>query len=265
MTHKLTLICLLLLAGCLEQPAPKPIEPEPPKPVEPIPTPTPDPINDAPLTVAMPASLLATLNELLGDRGSITFTPAAPVKIVRSDVSLTLPVGMSCEFTLTADRGLLTFKEPRPQVEAKAIGLKLTPHLTKVELLPDNTGIATVQGTLYTKRQRFDLRPLGEPETVQDNTSAITVRPVVTFYTAPWCKHCEHAKTDLHAAQAAGLLPFDLKEETMTFPEWLFDDPKNGLPLLYWSAEGKWWKYVGWSGLDNFLKSWNRSQGKPKK
>lgn len=286
---------LFCACGCLDQ---RPVKPhQQPEPIV-IQDVVPIDVEPPPLTVAMPESLVRTLHEVLGNSGLITFNPTNAVKIVRPDVSVTFPKGMSFTFSLSDNNGTIKFSNPRPIIEAKAAGLRLLPYLTEVRLMADNTGVAIVKGSLYTKSVAFDLRTVGEPAIVEDHSrnepeeilepepilqeeetkpeipkpvetpqqevpevvSLPDSRPVVYLYHAKWCHNCPKAIAELSAKD----LPF-----RVVLKDWDAGDPPDFvhfLPSCHWSGfDGKGRLQEGWPGMAAFLKVWKETSQKPGK
>jgi hypothetical protein len=245
--------CLCGLCGCVQpnpeiQPAPRP----------PVIIDDSESEKDQPLTLTVSAadSLLATLHETLGDSGSLTINPAAPIIIHRPQATLTIKPGTQLKYNLTAAGGTISFGEPKPSVSASVWGIKMTPQLSRVELRPDNTGTAHVEsGPLKLSRQ-FSLGWLessGTPATTEAEL------PVVRIYSADWCAPCQQAEREFAAATDLPFRVVIINEDTAAFPSWV-----TALPTLHWQSNAGWRQATGWSDLPTFLARW-RANTTPKK
>ena len=263
---------ILALSGCVKpaEPIPKPVPPKP----TPVIKPTPDPISELPtLTVRAPRAILETLQELLGPAGNTVFNPSQPVVIVRPEATITLPPGSPMSYTTSDEKATFTFHAPYPQIKAEKAGFTFEPHLVRVDILPDDTGVATVQGSLYTKRQAFDLRPVGPAETIEDRSPAPDNEksdpplpivmppeelelPIVTVFSAAWCAACKPVIADLKTRSEFQVV---VKNDDNQRPEWV-----TTLPTIYWESKpGKWSKftpYKPWPGSAAFVEMWKKSK-----
>ena len=243
------LLAIMILAatgGCME-PAEKQTEPGP-APITDTDTETPaEPLS---MKVEADASLIATLHEMLGDGGRLVIDPDRAIVVKRPAATLTIKPGTEVRYELAASRGTITFSKPRPKIEAKVWGLRISPELAKVELSPDNTGTAHVDTGPVTIKRRFSLAW----EDAAGIDPATDNRPVVRMYSADACLHCDLAKTAL----AGAALPFRVEEYKTTggeVPAWV-----EAFPTFHWDAGDEWRQSVGWPGLDAFVDVWKRSR-----
>lgn len=109
-------------------------------------------------TFAASPSLIATLAEILGPNGSLTWNPLSPVTIRRPQAHVTIKPGTVVTYAITDSTATLTFSPPRPIVEARVLGLRVTPELTRLDLHADNSGTAhTSSSGISLPAKRFTL------------------------------------------------------------------------------------------------------------
>lgn len=119
----------------------------------------PDDVGSVAQSFAASQSLVSTLHELLGSEGSLTWSPSRPVTIRRPEATVTIKPGTVVTYSIDDSRAVLTFSPPRPSVEARVLGLRVTPELTRLELTPDNAGLAHTQSSgVNLPIKRFQIR-----------------------------------------------------------------------------------------------------------
>lgn len=254
-------LLLLIAAGCAARcPANSDVDP-----VEP---PEPTPIVDDGLTspastgeslrLSAPASIVAMIHELLGDKGTLSLN-AETRKIVRDDVTVTIPSETSATYLLGGEGGTITFAKPWPTVTAKLFaGIKVSPSLVKIVLNADDTVTAHVKSIIGTHKRTF---PIGwESET--EGTAAANELPVVFAYSAAGCPPCAKAKKDFE--DEAKSLPFVV--------EWRTDPPTwmpESRPAFWWHVKDEkptqadvanTRRRNGYSTLKDFIDVWKASR-----
>jgi len=232
------------------------------KPTEPKQEPGPAPITDTqvedkpePLSMSVKAdaSLLATLHEMIGDGGRLVIDPEQSIVVRRPAATLTIKPGTEVQYKLTDSGGTITFTDPRPKIEAKVWGLRVSPELARLDLSPDNTGTAHVDTGPITIKRRFALS--WEDAAGAGPEPSADTRPVLRMYSTDPCLYCDLADT---AFEQAGTLPFVVEKIATTggeVPQWV-----EAYPTFHWQGADGWRQLVGWPGLDKFLAVWKRSQ-----
>lgn len=257
-------ILFVLSVGCsLEPKATRkpPLTPTRPVIVSPqkeVPVPTPAPLESPNLTMTGSSSVVAALHQWMGDGNTVTLRD--PMSIKRPEVSLTLPAGTSLSYRLSEGGGSFTFNDPKPKVEARAFGFRVTPTLTRIDLKADDTGEATATLGPITRKQAFELKwssPIVKAEIGEDT------RPELWAYSTTGCTPCIRAKKELSEAKD---LPFKVVWDppNKLVPAWV-----ESYPAFHWNAvgsepedkAGKEWRLKGWSGLSHLLKEFKRTRG----
>lgn len=219
-----------------------------------------------PLRVSAPASIVATVHELLGDAGTLTLNGAAR-QIVRDDLTVTLPPATLAEFALASDGGTIAFAKPLPTVTAKLFaGIKVSPSLTKIVLNADDTATAHVRSLLGTHKRTFPLTWETDSESEGEDAdgsgqAAVVDKPEVWAYATSGCAPCTAAKRELAEAKD---LPFVVR--------WRDDRPAcvtGGFPSFWWHrSESKPREEDsqntrvknGWPGVKGLLEIWKANR-----
>jgi thiol-disulfide isomerase/thioredoxin len=258
-TFWLTLLFVFVgVSGCISPAEPPDDTTEknpPPPPVIVSPDDSPE-VRDITLAVSAEDSLVATLYELLGDAGSLTIDPSAPIVVRRPEATLTIAPGTRLDYELGPSGGSITFADPRPTVSVKKWGLKLSPRLARLDLSTDNTGTAHVQSGPLKFARRFSLG-WAETDSAGNPPAIATAQPVVRMFTATWCGPCRSAHAAIDAA--ASTLPFRVEyvPEPHPFPA--------RLPYFEWvDQSGNRWGIEGWPGLDSLVRRWRVTQPDPR-
>lgn len=230
-----------------------------------------DAVELPPVSVSAPQNVVDAVYQVLGDKGSLP--PKDDLTVEATGTKVTIHPGSTLDYEFSGGSYLFSFNEPRPTVEASALGFKIHPPLLALRLFPDNTGLATVQTAFGKVNRKFAVAwevPPGSP--------AIKIEPedgVLRFHTMEGCGPCEIGKKALAEAKKAGKLPFEYEvtEDAVSFvdgrpvltckvdgviytPVYAADDPKTG------AKKGDW--RPGWYGVDDAI-SWWKQVPKPKK
>lgn len=110
-------------------------------------------VGAAPNVMAAAPGLLATLNQTLGEEGSIVLNPTRPVTITKDGTKITYGPGTTILYATTTDAAILTFTKPFPKIDTKVLGLRVSPELTQLRLNADNSG------TAFTRSSGINLPP----------------------------------------------------------------------------------------------------------
>ena len=241
----------LLASGCV---ASVPVEPPEPTPIVDDGPISPDSTGES-LRLSAPASIVATVHEMLGDNGTITLSGEAR-KIVRDDITINVSNATSAAYSLTNEGGTITFAKPFPTVTAKLFaGIKVSPSLVKVVLNSDDTATAHVKSILGTHKRTF---PLTWEATDEDAGAAAATndKPVVLAYSTAGCAPCAAAKK---AFAEATDLPFRVEWKDNA-PAWV-----TSYPAFHWEvAKDDWRQRQQWDGLEKFVEMWRASRGQKK-
>jgi len=273
---KFAILALLFFAGCTRPVAQEEVIVEPTRDVVVEPEKKEDAGIPQSISVSAPQSTVDAAHQFLGDSGSIP--PQKDLTIKAGEVKITLHPGGNIDYVYNSEKDsmLFTFNEPRPTVEVAAGPFKIHPPLLSLNLLPDNTGVATVQ-TMIGKVDRkvplnFNLNWSAEAQQaisqmVQEEKPK--KEGLFRFHTAKGCSPCEAGKKALAEAKEAGKLPFEyeITEDAVDFTEsrpvftceslgkiWTpvygADDPKTG------AKKGDW--RPGWYGVDDAVMWWKQ-------
>lgn len=264
----LILVTALLFSGCT-----KPKTHAEDVVVDPLPPVVEDVTKDVslpPVSVSAPQNVVDAVYQVLGDKGSLP--PTEDLTVSAPGAKVTIHPGSTLDYQFSDGSYLFSFNEPRPTVEASALGFKIHPPLLRLKLMPDNTGTATVKTAFGEVNRKFAVNwevPPGSPAIV------ISDEGIVRFHTMKGCPPCEAGKKALEEAKKAGKLPFEYEvtEEVVDFvegrpvltckangvvytPVYAADDPKTG------AKKGDW--RPGWYGVDDAILWWKQVP-KPKK
>lgn len=248
---KYAAILSVIAVGCMGSTEPKP-KPGPPPITEKRIDEKPEPLS---MAVHAEASVLATVHELLGDGGQLTIDPEQSIVVRRPAATLTIKPGTEVRYKLTDKGGTITFSDPRPKIEAKVWGLRVSPELARVDLSPDNTGTAHVDTGPVTIKRRFALS--WEEAAGAGPDQSEDTRPIVRVYSTDPCGYCDLAKT---AFEQQKELPFRVRIIEATggeVPTWV-----ESYPTFHWQGRDGWRQSVGWPGIDSFVEIWKRTQGR---
>lgn len=180
---EVTATLVSLLCGC--------VEPN----VGPVPPPAPvvdDVAEPAVVTVAASASAYAELKAWTGGRNTVTFSEA--MRIERPEVTVNVPAGASVSYDMGESEGTFQFHRPLPTVEAKVLGFRISPTLSKVVLKSDGDGSASTGVGTYSFRWLADAPTAAK-------------KPQVWAYSTAGCVPCKRAKDELAAEKD---LPFEV-------------------------------------------------------
>jgi hypothetical protein len=220
------------------------------------------------MRVEAAGSLLGTLQEALGSSGKIVFQPDGPIVISRPEATVTIRPGTEITYSLSERGGVLTFGSPKPRIEAKVLGLRVSPDLTRLELAADNSGIATVESGPLKLSKRFKLAWEDGQQFAQAtgsrcvcgcgkenctcsakcNSPPVNVAakslPKVTLHAPSWCGACADAKAALLVDGVSRTdLPFEVELDQREYSGMSY-------PQLRWTSKSGQLLYAGWSSLD---------------
>lgn len=269
------LLCYLLHAwplfflGCMETAKVVPA-PSPPAPwIPPIAPPEAD--EKGVLPIDLPKATIAQLHKYLGDANA--FAIKEQLSFVFPQASITLPAGTNLSYTLSDAGGTIQFARPKPIIETTVWGRKVHPILDKIIISKPNiaTAYATdLFGMQHTKE--FDLPFLGEPEPSPIPPGAEIVQPrplppsptlapvpelpILYFWTTHPCMHCDRAR-----GAFASMYPkiFRVIENPPGKPSFA-----STSPAFQWSHNGKLYQTTGFTNINIFLQSYNKTLSKPR-
>jgi hypothetical protein len=228
------------------------------------------------ISIAAPKNTVDAAHQFLGDSGAIP--PQRDLTIKAGEVKITIHPGGTIDYAYNSEKDsmLFTFNEPRPTVEVAAGPFKIHPPLLSLNLLPDNTGVATVQTMIGKVNRKVPLNfNLNWSAEAQQAISQMVQESdqkrdgILRFHTMKGCPPCERGKKELAEAKEAGKLPFEyeITEDAVDFTE--------SRPVLTCQSMGKIWTPVyaaddpkigakkgdvrpGWYGVDDAIMWWKQ-------
>lgn len=219
--------------------------------------PEPDPISMPPVSVSAPQNVVDAVYQVLGVKGSLP--PKEDLTIEAPGAKVTIHPGSTADYEFFDGAYLFSFNEPRPTVEASALGFKIHPPLLRLKLMPDNTGTATVKTAFGEVNRKFAVNWEVTPGSLAIADEKL---PEVWCYGADDCEPCKKAKRDFETAKA--IMPFK--------PNWGEKVPswaEDGRPLFWWhiskdkpSQEDiqNTKQRTGYLNLKEFLERWKASR-----
>lgn len=273
-------LCLfMLLGGCLETASDTQGKPDgraKAKRVIPSSKQAPEPSDTPSLTVEASDSWLADLHKFLGDGNTVSVEHGWAVTV--PGLSISVPAGAKVSYTLSADRGLFKFSDPRPVITVVQYGVKLHPFLNAIEFKTKDSGEATVQQGPFIRRKGFAVAwgyDKSEPPGIvfSDTAGAADEKaelPEIWMFSTDNCGYCDVA---VKAIAAAVDLPFRLhvvKEVPPFRPS--ESSGVHSYPTFWWHATGMQPSAkdlpntrvsVGWAGLEHLLKKFKDSRKPP--
>ena len=219
--------------------------------------------------VSAPKNIVDAAHQVLGDEGSLP--PKKDLTIDANGVKVTLHPGSTLDYQYKPESGSMffTFNDPKPTVAASVGIFTIRPPLLSLQLLPDNTGVATVQTAVGKVNRKFSIA-------WEDESSGLPAAPrardgVLRFHVAVGypCPACDKGKKDLEQAKKEGKLPFEY-EITEDSVHWT-----DSRPVITCESQGKSWTPVygtddkqsgakkgdyrpGWYGIDDAAMWWSQ-------